>query len=727
MVEHVTGNVRAAMAGYDKAITLDADHMEARLARAGLYLDLDRPAEAAAEVEELRKRFPKEPRGAYLAALLAERKGDAQAAQARLREVTALLDAVPMDYIRYRPQVLMLNGLAHFGLSELEKAKPYFEALLPRAQTPLPALKPLAQIHLAERNPARAAELLEWYMRAHPSDLQAMVLLASAYVAKGQNTKAFDLLQEAMRNNDTPQMRSVLGMSLLGNGRWQDALPELEVAFKRDPRGQTYAGSMLAMLYLKNGQLPKAEAVAQALAKQDPSNPVFHNLLGMVLARTGNAAGARKAFEQALKIDDRLSAPKLNLARLDMNERAFDAAERRLTPLLKADDRNVDARLEAARLAALRGKDEDEQALLEKANELSTARDPRAGLALIALHLRRGKPAAAVDVAKRLASRRGEDVTVLLAYANAQNINGDTTGARSTLSKATTLAGYSAPRQIEIASLQLAAGNLPGARYSADKALSAVPDFLPAQALLVDLDLRQGDTAKAEQLARKITASHPQRAIGYSLLGDVAAARGQGAAALEGYRKAHQLEPNTESFLRLFKATSLQEGNEAGQRLAEAWVKTHPKDIRARKALADALARSGNLPAARSAYEALLKVSPDDAEAMNNLANLLLRAKDRAALEVAERALSLAPQNTNVIDTVGWAALQAGQPDRALQLLRDARLRDPANNEVRYHLAAVLAKAGRRNEAREELQAALRSGRPFDSVAEARSLMSTLD
>jgi putative PEP-CTERM system TPR-repeat lipoprotein len=316
---------------------------------------------------------------------------------------------------------------------------------------------------------------------------------------------------------------------------------------------------------------------------------------------------------------------------------------------------------------------------------------------------------------------------VLLAYANAQNINGDTTGARSTLSKATTLAGYSAPRQIEIASLQLAAGNLPGARYSADKALSAVPDFLPAQALLVDLDLRQGDTAKAEQLARKITASHPQRAIGYSLLGDVAAARGQGAAALEGYRKAHQLEPNTESFLRLFKATSLQEGNEAGQRLAEAWVKTHPKDIRARKALADALARSGNLPAARSAYEALLKVSPDDAEAMNNLANLLLRAKDRAALEVAERALSLAPQNTNVIDTVGWAALQAGQPDRALQLLRDARLRDPANNEVRYHLAAVLAKAGRRNEAREELQAALRSGRPFDSVAEARSLMSTLD
>ena len=69
---------------------------------------------------------------------------------------------------------------------------------------------------------------------------------------------------------------------------------------------------------------------------------------------------------------------------------------------------------------------------------------------------------------------------------------------------------------------------------------------------------------------------------------------------------------------------------------------------------------------------------------------------------------------------------QNGQPERALQLLRDARLRDPANPDIRFHLAAVLAHTGRKNEAREELQAALKAGRVFESSADAQALLKTL-
>jgi Flp pilus assembly protein TadD len=142
--------------------------------------------------------------------------------------------------------------------------------------------------------------------------------------------------------------------------------------------------------------------------------------------------------------------------------------------------------------------------------------------------------------------------------------------------------------------------------------------------------------------------------------------------------------------------------------------------------VADGHARAGNLAAARAAYEALLELAPDDAEAMNNLANVLILVKDPQALRVAERALTLKPAAPHILGTAGWAAFKAGQMDRALQLLRDARLRDPGNAETRYFLGSVLAGTGRNAEARQELQAALSSGRAFASAKDAERLLNTL-
>jgi len=85
-----------------------------------------------------------------------------------------------------------------------------------------------------------------------------------------------------------------------------------------------------------------------------------------------------------------------------------------------------------------------------------------------------------------------------------------------------------------------------------------------------------------------------------------------------------------------------------------------------------------------------------------------------------------APANYNALDTLGWALFQAGQTDRALQLLRDARLRQPANPEIRYHLGAVLAKTGRKAEAQEELEAALKGGAAFEGDADAGALLQSL-
>jgi Flp pilus assembly protein TadD len=185
------------------------------------------------------------------------------------------------------------------------------------------------------------------------------------------------------------------------------------------------------------------------------------------------------------------------------------------------------------------------------------------------------------------------------------------------------------------------------------------------------------------------------------------------------------MEPGAESLARLFNL-QVRLDPQAANELAERWLKSHPDDQRVRRLLAASYARMGKLAQARSAYEAIVAAVPDDAESLNNLANVLVLQRDPKALQVAERALAAKPGAAHIIGTTGWAAHLAGQDDRALQLLRDARLRDPNNPDTRYFLGAVLASKGRRDEAREELRVAMNAGTGSSFSAQARDLFETL-
>ena len=722
-IQHVLGDRNAALAAYDKALEIEPKHGDARIARAGMYLDAKRNEDAAKDVAVLLTGAPTEPRGWYLSALLAEREGKQQAMKVALTKITALLDPIPVPYIRFRPQILLLNGQAHYALGEREKAKPFFEAFQ-RVQPGSPVSKLLANIQLAEGNHDRAIESLELYLRAFPNDSQAMALLASAHMAKGRHARAASLMQEALRRKDEPELYTAYGLSLMGTGQTANALTQLETAYKKDP-GQTQAAYALVGLYLRGGQAPKALTVANALATRQPANPSFQNLLGLAKTASKDVAGARAAFEQALKLDPTLLSASLNLARLELATNNMARAQALLDGVLKADERNTEAMYEQAALAERRGDTAGAMRWLQRGQDIGGASDLRPGLALVDLHMRKGRKDDALKVSMQLSSNAPDNLAVALALARTQLSVSDYASARNTLNTATRLGQYNAPVQVEIALLQLASRNVPGAAYSVDKALSEKPDYLPALVLMTEIEMRQGELSKAEQRAQQIARREPKLPVGYSLQGDLAMARKQPSQALDFYRKAHQIQPSLDTLTRLSKALAAQDPKAAVQ-LLEQWVKAKPTDAAARQALAEAHVRGGDLSAARREFETLREQRPKDPGVLNNLANVLVRLKDPQALPVAEQALAAAPNNVVMIDTAGWVAFRSGKPERALQLLRDARLRDPENAEIRYHLGAALVAGGRKTEARDELEAALRSKGPFESRAEAQSLLQTL-
>ena len=96
------------------------------------------------------------------------------------------------------------------------------------------------------------------------------------------------------------------------------------------------------------------------------------------------------------------------------------------------------------------------------------------------------------------------------------------------------------------------------------------------------------------------------------------------------------------------------------------------------------------------------------------------------ALEHAQSAHSLSPNDPMVLDTLGWLLVRQGTVDIGLKHLREARVRAPGNPEIRYHLSAGLAKAGRKDEAKLELTRLLEESSVFPGAEDAKALLRQL-
>ncbi|MBK9675435.1 MAG: PEP-CTERM system TPR-repeat protein PrsT [Betaproteobacteria bacterium] len=704
-VQHAALDVGGALAGYDKALSLEPRHVDARVARAALLIDLNRDDAATADLDYLRTAAPGEPRAAYLRALLASRAGDTRAVTDSLNEVVKLIDALPPAWLAGREQLLMVGAMSHHGLGNWEKARDYLNVILNRNPRNLAAKKLLASIYLETRDYSRAQSQLEALQKATPDDPQVLYLLGSVHLAQRRYAQASELLEKAVARTGSAEMTRSLGFSQIGLGRGDLGVASLEKAFTVNP-GDTRAGMTLAMIYLRRGQTQKALQAAEAMARRDPANLSALNFLGSMKAATGDRAGARAAYTQVLAKNAAFRPATVNLARLDAAESRYDDARRRLNELLGKQRDDPDILFELGLVEQRAGRPDDAARHLQKAIELQR-KDPRAGLALVDLRLSQRQGDQALAAAKELSARFPDNLAVQLALGRTHLALGDHASARSIFHSSTRLAEFDPAMQVRIGHLQLAAGNPEGASYNAQKALQGRPDDPAALALLVEVEARRGDSAKADAALKTLTAKHPNRVETALASANLALQRGQYPAAIAAYRTALAREESTANALALVRAQVAAGETAKAAAFLEDWMRRHPNDLAALKALAEAQFRAGQLAAARESYARVVAIAPDDAVTLNNYANLLLQLNDPTAQATAEKAVKLSPSNPNYADTLGWILVRTGQVDAGLRYLREARLRSPENGEIRFHLAWALARTGRMAEAKEELSAAL--------------------
>jgi Flp pilus assembly protein TadD len=115
--------------------------------------------------------------------------------------------------------------------------------------------------------------------------------------------------------------------------------------------------------------------------------------------------------------------------------------------------------------------------------------------------------------------------------------------------------------------------------------------------------------------------------------------------------------------------------------------------------LATAEARAGQEDASLGTLRGWLTEHPRDTNV-----RLAHRSGDSGrALDQAERAYGLMPENAGVLDTLGVVLMEAGQLERARDLLARATRRAPSDLQIQAHYGRALALLGQKDDAQDLL------------------------
>jgi putative PEP-CTERM system TPR-repeat lipoprotein len=711
-----TGDAAGALDAYTQALKLDAEHHGARLAMATLLIQQGKVDAARAELDKVRKLAPDNLLARYVNATLLYRQK--QYPQAR-EELQRVLQATP----NHLPS-LLLSGAVHFALGEFQTAATQLGEVVKAMPRQAYARKMLAATLLQLGRNDAALEILAALDPEHSDDPQVLALAGEIQMRGGDAARAAGYLERAARHApDSAKIRTDLALSRLAQGD-ERALVDLEEASDLDP-GFYKADAVLVLSHLRRKAFDPALAAIAELEKKLPGNPLTHNLRGAALLGKKDEAGARRAFEQALKLKPGFYPAAANLAQLDLKAGKPDAARKRFEAVLAADPANIQTMMSLAGLARRAGKDGDYVDWLAKAAKADAkALEPRAELAR--WHIAKQAPTKALALAREAAAANPDSLPALDLLGAVQMAAGEKNNALSTFSKLAELAPKSPVAQFQLGNARAALGQTREAREAFGRALELKPDYVEAQAALVALDIQEGRAEDALKIARAAQKAYPKSAAGWLFEGDALMAGKQYAPAADAYAKAYALASNSALGMRLHDALTRAGRVAEGDAKLLAHLKAAPKDNTVRLYLAESFAKRGEHARAVEQYRVLYAQAKNNAVVVNNLAWSLFQLKDPQAVKYAEYAVKLMPDNPATQDTLGWILTQTGQAKRGAEVLRQALSRAPDAGEIHYHLAYALAQSGDKSRAIQELTRLLDSGVAFSQEAQARELLSRL-
>ena len=530
--------------------------------------------------------------------------------------------------------------------------------------------------------------------RGEQTDTEDYLLLARYQVSSGRVPQGLDTYRQAVAqepaDNDRPAARELADV-LFNFNQTQDAAAIYRQLFDQtqDPEVRQRVGLRLAEAQLRLQQTDQARAVLDQL---EPS-ATGEALRGMIAAQNGNRQQAIDFVNASLGRDSQNA--------LTYYQRA----------VLLSQDPETQA-----------------QALRDTAQALALSPDMAQALALQAnLQLQAGRPDEAARTLRRLLETAPGNNQARLQLTQLYLSQQRTDDAADLIDDGLAMEPQSPLWLMARANLATSRGDLDQAVDALEQVMDASPN---AQALsrLALLYLQQDRPAPAAALLDEHPTLLSENPLLQAVRGRSLAAQGQTEPAQRVFTLALQRAGSAAEVSQILRQMFEALGSDAAVELAQSvqhpqqplWIDTALAGValsdrdydtalsrlraldgrldsadpatrqQVRKMQALALLQTGDHAGARDAYRQLLDEDPDNLEVLNNLAFILASHLDdpQAAVPLAERARQLAPDNAEILDTLGWTYYQVDRPDdarRALEQSVEARAL-PANT---YHLGRL--------------------------------------
>lgn len=352
--------------------------------------------------------------------------------------------------------------------------------------------------------------------------------------------------------------------------------------------------------------------------------------------------------------------------------------------------------------------------------------NPSARLALIGLYIGKKENKRALAAANDAVAALPDRPEILDAAGRAQQSAEDYNQALSTYRKLASLKPDTDLPYLRMAEVQMAAKNKDGALESLRKALEVNPASIDAQRGIIKLELENGQIREAIALAKDVQKRKPKEAIGYLLEGDIHASKKSWPEAVEVLRSGLKQIGSSELAIKLH--STLAAAGQAGEadKFADSWLKNHAKDALFRLYLAEQAGARKDFAAAAKLYRVMLDAQPDNPAILNNMAWVSSQLKDPKAVEFAEKANKLAPNQPAIMDTLAVILSESGTHVRSLDLFQKALDLAPQSGQIRLNYAKALIKAGKQAEAKVQLDQLAKLGEKFSQQAEVSQLFKGL-
>ena len=579
----------------------------------------------------------------------------------------------------------LLAGLAAFQLQKYEQAHHRLSAIDKNLSPEHPAKKILyiTQIQLGYTLDANdtLAELEN--LSAEDADLLAEASYELIKLGDIQEAKTPLSMLEEIADENAISMTRLGALKMTINDL--SGVANLEQAMKIDP-SLPQAKIALAAAYVQTKNYDKALELANTWISEQPEQVFGYNVAGLIYSLSGNEEKSLKAYQKALSIDPNNTASLLFFATVDERNGEFHAAKKYLKTALDLRPNYLPALRLNYRISTHIDDTADAIEAIENATKNLDNSHEHVTL-LSRAYFSEGRFQDAIQTLESIDKKDSsldKRFWITLAYSYLRN--GDVEKAIATIDNWSKLAPKKEAIWLHKIQLEEGLQRYKEATLTAKSGLIHNPKSVRLRLVEANL-LAASNLAMQAQASLDLLPNNAKELPFFKRIqGHIHALNDEYEKALpllqQGYSAAPVLR-NAKLVFVTYKA--LNKTPEAFQFL-ETHINNNPSDTNARLLISNEYI--GFEPSkAIPHYKAILRTNEEDITSLNNLAYLLHQEGSLdLADEYAERAVKLAPEDPNILDTAGSIKIALGEKAQALTLLKKATALAPANLEFKEHL-----------------------------------------